>query len=83
MRQRNSKEDFHKNEDDITIQSETKTNQSKMRVDEYIQENVRKVGMQLSPEKKDHILIIEKDKEQSIHSSTDDILKVNIISIKT
>ena len=83
MKQRNSKEDFHKNEDYITIQSETKTNQSEIRVDGCIQENVRKLGMQLSPEKKDLTLKIEKDKEQSLHSSTDDILKVNIISIKT
>ena len=83
MRQRNSKEDFHKNEDDITIQSETKTNQSEMRVDGCIQENVRKLGMQLSPEKNHISLKIEKDKEKSLHSSTDDILKVNIISIKT
>ena len=83
MRQRNSKEDFHKNEDDITIQSETKTNQSEIIVERDIQENVRKLGMQLSPEKKDHPLKIEKDKEQSLHSSTDDILKVvNIISNK-
>ena len=58
MKQRNSKEDFHKNEDDITIQSETKTNQSEIIVERDIQENVRKLGMQLSPEKKHHSLKI-------------------------
>ena len=83
MQQRNSKDEFYKNEDDITIQSEIKANQSEIRVVGCIQENVRKLGMQLSPEKNHHSLKIGKDKEKSLHSSTDDILKVNIISIKT
>ncbi len=74
------KDDYYQDKEDIAMQIEIKDNHSEIRDGGSIQENVRKLGMQVSPEKKDISLKLEKNKEQSLHSSTDDILKVNLIS---